>query len=94
MSPVAGKGTPSTLGLRLEAEARHFVGAGTVKFRCQADVGSRRFDTEKLVQMAHVNNQRLSASDLRGSVKSNAGFLNNNFNTLIITTIIIIINLT
>ncbi|KAF7989722.1 hypothetical protein HCN44_008396 [Aphidius gifuensis] len=95
VSPVQGMGIPSTLGLRLEAEARHFVGAGTVKFRCQADVGSRRFDTEKLVQMAHVNNQRLSASDLRGSVKANACFLtNNNFNLIIITTIIIIINLT
>uniref|UniRef100_A0A6V7JW28 Uncharacterized protein n=1 Tax=Bracon brevicornis TaxID=1563983 RepID=A0A6V7JW28_9HYME len=54
------------LGLRLEAETRHFVGGGgIVKVKCSARVGSRTYDAEKKVQMAHVNNQRLSASDLR-----------------------------
>lgn len=90
LAPVPGMGIPSTLGLRLDAEARHLIGGSTiVKFRCHADVGTRKFDNEKQVQMIHVNNQRLSASDLRGSVKSNSCLITNNLNILFISILII-----
>lgn len=69
--PVSSSGIPNSLGLRLEAEARHFDGGdGSVSIRCISYVGSRRYETEKTVHMAHVNNQRLSAGDHRGGASS------------------------
>ncbi|XP_043488992.1 uncharacterized protein LOC122515661 [Polistes fuscatus] len=67
LAPVNSKGIPNSLGLRLEAEPRHFGGGGLVKIKCIAEVGSRAFEAEKRVQMAYVNNQRLSAGDLRSN---------------------------
>ncbi|XP_011304911.1 uncharacterized protein [Fopius arisanus] len=69
--PVPSGGVPNTLGLRLEAEERHFVN-GIVAIRCLASVGSHQKESERHVQMAHVNNQRLSAGDLRGSARGDA----------------------
>lgn len=65
LPPTDSSKIPNSLGLRLEAESRHFEGGGgLVTIRCLAHVGSRRFEAEKKVQMAYVNNQRLSAGDL------------------------------
>lgn len=51
----------------MDADPRHFAGSdGSVSIRCVSHVGSRRTEVEKTVHMAHVNNQRLSAGDLRG----------------------------
>ncbi|XP_072757221.1 uncharacterized protein [Anoplolepis gracilipes] len=65
--PMMGQsngGIPNSLGLRLETEHRHFMGDGKlVKIKCIAEVGSRKYETERKVQMAYVNNQRLSAGD-------------------------------
>lgn len=66
LKPIKFKGTPNSLGLRLELDARHFAGSGgTLRVRCLAYVGSFRYETDKHVQMAHANNQRFSAGDLR-----------------------------
>ncbi|KAK2587449.1 hypothetical protein KPH14_003157 [Odynerus spinipes] len=68
LAPVSTKGIPNSLGLRLEAEPRHFEGGGgLVRIKCIAEVGSRAFEAEKKVLMAYVNNQRLSAGDLRSN---------------------------
>lgn len=86
MEPATStRGIPSILGLRIEAEARLFIGgSSSVKIRCLADVGSRRFEAEKHVLMAHVNNQRLSAGDLRGSVKNTSSLLRLNLVLLVV----------
>ncbi|KMQ92859.1 response regulator containing a -like receiver domain and an hth dna-binding domain protein [Lasius niger] len=61
---MSSGGIPNSLGLRLEAEPRHFIGDGKlVKIKCIAEVGSRKYDAERTVQRAYVNNQRLSAGD-------------------------------
>ncbi|KAK0076672.1 hypothetical protein PV325_005031 [Microctonus aethiopoides] len=66
LSRVTSAGIPSILGLRLHADTRHFtVSSSTVKIQCLASVGLRKFEAEKHVHMTHVNNQRLSAGDLR-----------------------------
>ena len=61
---------PNSLGLRLEAEPRHFVSGGLVKIKCIAEVGSRVYDIERKVMKAYVNNQRLSAGDMHGAARS------------------------
>lgn len=64
LPPLITGGIPNSLGLRLEAEPRHFEGGGgLVKIKCIAEVGSRVFEAERRVLMAYVNNQRLSAGD-------------------------------
>ncbi|XP_066582263.1 uncharacterized protein [Prorops nasuta] len=72
MQPISSLGIPNSLGLLLEAESRHFQGGeGLVRIKCIAEVGSQKFETEKRVLMAYVNNQRLSAGDmLRGSANN------------------------
>ncbi|KAG7198281.1 hypothetical protein KM043_005684 [Ampulex compressa] len=67
LAPVSSAGTPNSLGLRLEADPRHFEGGrGLVRIRCIAEVGSRIFEAEKEIPMAYLTNQRLSAGDTRG----------------------------
>ncbi|XP_014468643.1 PREDICTED: uncharacterized protein LOC106741318 [Dinoponera quadriceps] len=64
LAPFSTNGIPTSLGLRLEAEPRHFEGGGgLVKIKCTAEVGSRMYEAERRVLMAYVNNQRLSAGD-------------------------------
>ena len=66
LPPVSSSGTPNSLGLRMEADARLFdAGNRAVTIRCESYVGSRRDVVNKTIHMAHVNNQRLSAGDLR-----------------------------
>lgn len=64
LAPMSSGGIPNSLGVRMEAEPRHFMGDGKlVKIKCIAEVGSRKYEAERKVQMAYVNNQRLSAGD-------------------------------
>ncbi|EFN77571.1 hypothetical protein EAI_16557 [Harpegnathos saltator] len=68
LAPFSTGGIPNSLGLRLEAEPRHFEsggggGGGLVKIKCFAEVGSRVYEAERTVPMAYVNNQKLSAGD-------------------------------
>ncbi|XP_032688869.1 uncharacterized protein LOC116852523 [Odontomachus brunneus] len=68
LAPFNTGGIPNSLGLRLEAEPRHFEGGGGggggfVKIKCTAEVGSRVFQAQRKVLMAYLNNQRLSAGD-------------------------------
>ncbi|XP_029666803.1 uncharacterized protein LOC115237713 isoform X2 [Formica exsecta] len=64
MTPTNSQGIPNSLGLRLEAEHQHFVSDGKlIKIKCIAEVGSHKYETERTVQIAYVNNQRLSAGD-------------------------------
>ncbi|XP_063992475.1 uncharacterized protein LOC135170507 isoform X2 [Diachasmimorpha longicaudata] len=85
--PPSSGGVSNTLGLRLEAEDHHFIN-GVVKIRCLASVGSHRKESERHVQMAHVNNQRLSAGDLRGAARGIAHRITTN--TLLIMLIIFV----
>lgn len=64
MTPTNTGGIPTSLGLRMETEQRHFMGDGKlVKIKCNAEVGSHKYEAERKVHMAYVNNQRLSAGD-------------------------------
>lgn len=63
MAPTNSQGIPNSLGLRLETEHRHFIDGKLIKIKCIAEVGSRKYETERTVQIAYVNNQRLSAGD-------------------------------
>ncbi|KAL2735065.1 hypothetical protein V1477_013321 [Vespula maculifrons] len=67
LAPINSKGIPNSLGLRLEAEPRHFGGGRLVKIKCIAKVGSHMYEAKREVMMAYVNNQRLSAGDLRSN---------------------------
>lgn len=60
-----GQGTPNSLGLRFEMESRQLHTVSLLRIRCVAHVGSRRYETERTIQLAHANNQRFSAGDLR-----------------------------
>ncbi|XP_047365339.1 uncharacterized protein LOC124955237 isoform X1 [Vespa velutina] len=66
LAPINSKGIPNSLGLRLEVEPRHF-GGGLVKIKCIAKVGSHTYEAKRDVLKAYVNNQRLSAGDLRSN---------------------------
>lgn len=71
MAPTISGAIPNSLGLRLETEQRHFKGDGKlVKIKCIAEVGSRKYETERKVHMAYVNNQRLSAGDMHAAAHS------------------------
>ncbi|XP_050450195.1 uncharacterized protein LOC126850846 [Cataglyphis hispanica] len=70
MAPTNSQGIPNSLGLRLETEHRHFVDGKLIKIKCIAEVGSRKYETERTVQIAYVNNQRLSAGDMHASARS------------------------
>ncbi|XP_025269151.1 uncharacterized protein LOC105250461 [Camponotus floridanus] len=71
MAPTNSGAIPNTLGLSLETEQRHFKGDGKlVKIKCIAEVGSRKYETERMVHMAYVNNQRLSAGDMHAAARS------------------------
>jgi len=63
LSPTSTGGIPNSLGLRMEVEPRHFEGGRLVNIKCIAEVGLRKYSDNCTVQMAYVNNQRLSASD-------------------------------
>ncbi|KAK0169052.1 hypothetical protein PV327_002799 [Microctonus hyperodae] len=89
LSRVTSAGIPSILGLRLHADTRHFtVGSSTVKIQCLASVGLRKFEAEKHVHMTHVNNQRLSAGDLR-NVNNTGCILRLNYIVIVIVFIVI-----
>lgn len=68
LAPLSTRGIPNSLGLRLEAELRHFEG-GTFVIKCDAQVGSKRYSAERKVNMAHVNNQKLSADDMNSTAR-------------------------
>ncbi|XP_043282202.1 uncharacterized protein [Venturia canescens] len=88
--PTSSLGTPNSLGLRMDADPRHFEGGdGSVSIRCVSYVGSKRSEVEKTVHMAHVNNQRLSAGDLRGSGTSIKTAAPSNRNLLAIVLVIL-----
>lgn len=71
MAPTNSGAIPNTLGLSLETEHEHFKGDGKlVKIKCIAEVGSRKYETERMVHMAYVNNQRLSAGDMHAAARS------------------------
>ncbi|XP_076620224.1 uncharacterized protein LOC143341282 isoform X2 [Colletes latitarsis] len=58
----------SSVGLRVELEPKYvgnINGATTVAIKCLAEIGSNTLETEKIVAIARVNNQRLSAGDTR-----------------------------
>ncbi|CAL1688866.1 unnamed protein product [Lasius platythorax] len=64
LTPMSSGGIPNSLGLRLEAEHRHFIGdSKLMKIKCIAEIGSRKYETARTMQRAYVNNQRLSAGD-------------------------------
>ncbi|XP_011158966.2 uncharacterized protein LOC105195292 [Solenopsis invicta] len=70
LAPMSTGDIPNSLGLRLEAEPRHFMSGGLVKIKCIAEVGSRVYDIERKVMKAYVNNERLSAGDMHGAARS------------------------
>lgn len=92
LRPFNATGIPNSLGLHLEAESRHFEGGGGfVNIKCLAQVGSKTYDTEKRVLMAHVNNQRLSAGDLYHSGRSkNTASYKLNHSDILLTIFIIL----
>lgn len=64
ITPSSNGAIGNSLGLRLETEHRHFEDGGKLaKIKCIAEVGSRKYETERKVHMAYVNNERLSAGD-------------------------------
>ncbi|KAL6259276.1 hypothetical protein P5V15_009194 [Pogonomyrmex californicus] len=76
LKDISTRGTPNTLGLRLEVEPRHFTSNGQAKIKCIAEVGSHVFQDERKVMKAYVNNQRLSAGDMHAAARSiRAGLL-------------------
>uniref|UniRef100_A0ABD2W9S6 Ig-like domain-containing protein n=1 Tax=Trichogramma kaykai TaxID=54128 RepID=A0ABD2W9S6_9HYME len=73
--PIESQGTPNSIGLRFTIDNRYLKTAsylGALRIRCVALVGSRRFETEQPVMLAHANNQRFSAGDLRSRAPSAA----------------------
>ncbi|KYM95799.1 hypothetical protein ALC62_13550, partial [Cyphomyrmex costatus] len=70
LPPMSTGSIPNSLGLRLEAEPRHFANNGQVKIKCFAEVGSRVYEAERKVMKAYVNNQRLSAGDMHAAARS------------------------
>jgi len=70
LPPMSSGNIPNSLGLRLEAEPRHFVNHGQVKIKCFAEVGSRTYEAERRVMKAYVNNQKLSADDTHAAACS------------------------
>lgn len=83
-------GIPNSLGLRLEAELRHFGNDGRFRIRCIAEVGSRMYEDERKVTKAYVNNQRLSSGEIHAAARSiRAGLL-----TPLLTAILTLVLLT
>ena len=70
LPPMSSGNIPNSLGLRLEAEPRHFANNGQVKIKCFAEVGSRIYEAERRVMKAYVNNQKLSADDMHATACS------------------------
>lgn len=90
LTPVGTGGIPNSLGLRLEAEPRHFGNDGRFRIRCIAEVGSRMYEDERKVTKAYVNNQRLSSGEMHAAARSiRAGFL-----TPLLTAILTLVLLT
>ncbi|XP_033214732.1 uncharacterized protein LOC117171484 [Belonocnema kinseyi] len=58
---------PNTIGLRIQADTKqHDRGRSELKIVCIAKVGSKNYETTKSVTVYQLDNQRHSASDLRG----------------------------
>ena len=72
LAPIESQGTPNSLGLRFELDARHFASSPHLTVRCIALVGSRLFETARRVQLTHANNQRYSAGEIRNAATANS----------------------
>ena len=80
---------PNSLGLRFEAELRHFDNNG-LKIKCFAEVGSHIYEAERRVMKAYVNNQKLSADDMHAAACS----IHANILVQLLTTILALVLLT
>ncbi|KYN10535.1 hypothetical protein ALC57_17140 [Trachymyrmex cornetzi] len=70
LPPMSSGNIPNSLGLRLEAEPRHFDNNEQIKIKCFAEVGSHIYEAERRVMKAQLNNERLSAGDMHAAACS------------------------
>ncbi|XP_018348379.1 PREDICTED: uncharacterized protein LOC108752201 [Trachymyrmex septentrionalis] len=89
LPPMSSGNIPNSLGLRFEAELRHFDNNG-LKIKCFAEVGSHIYEAERRVMKAYVNNQKLSADDMHAAACS----IHANILVQLLTTILALVLLT